>query len=313
MYYEMDFMTNIDYVVVANIIGDDLILPDGEQRFGILGGAGTYAAAGMRIWSDRVGIVSGVGEDFEGLYGAWFDLNQIDRSGLQSRAPHTPRSWINYKSADERTETPRFGPDHFELMEPTVDDIPAAYHHARGLYLFRDANTRYWDRVFAFQAAYHPTIIWEVHVGAANAHHWERVAAILSRIDLLSINLAEARQLCSLTDPARIIEKLLSTGIKGVALRTGSEGTIVADQRGVWRIPAYKLDVVDVTGAGNAFTGGFLVGYCTSNSDVRVAGQYGAVSASFMLEQFGPPPTMDTTFRWIAETRRQSLSAIRIS
>jgi sugar/nucleoside kinase (ribokinase family) len=305
-------MTTVDYVVVANIIGDDLLLSDGERRFDILGGAGTYAAAGIRIWSDRVGIVSGIGEDFEGIYGSWFDLNKIDKSGLHVRALHTPRSWIDYKSADERTETPRYGPEHFELMEPTVEDIPAEFHCPRGLYLFRDTDTTYWNQVFQFQGKHHPTIIWEIHAGAANAHHWERVAAILSRIDLFSLNLSEASQLCELTNPAQIIHKLLATGINGVALRVGSEGTIVADQHGIWRIPAFQLEVVDVTGAGNAFTGGFLVGYCISNSDIKVAGQYGAASASFMLQQFGPPLEIGQATRQIAEARAQSLIPIRM-
>jgi len=300
------------YVVVANIIGDDLVLPDGKQHNAILGGAGTYALAGMRIWSDFVGIVSGVGEDFEQLYGSWFDQNQIDKRGLQVRAPNTPRSWVNYLSADERTETPQFGPEHFHLMEPAIRDIPASYHHARGLYLFRDTNPQYWNEVFEFQAEHDPVIIWEIHAGAAKTDNWNRVSEILPHIDLFSINLSEASRLCQLTNPEQIVKKLLATGLSGVALRAGSAGTIVADQTGAWRIPAYTLEVVDVTGAGNAFTGGFLVGYCESQSDIIAAGQCGAASASFALEQFGPPQEINGATRQEAEARIQSLSPVRL-
>lgn len=306
-------MTSVDFVVVANIIGDDLSLPDGTERPGILGGAGTYAAAGMRIWSEHVGIVSGVGEDFEELYGYWFDQNQIDKSGLLSRAANTPRSWINYRTTDDRIETPRYGPQHFKLMEPTAEDLPISYLGARGLYLFRDADTEYWDKVFKVQEKHHPTIIWEIHAGAANPHSWNSVSAILARIDLFSINHGEASQLCSVTDPIGILDRLLATGVHGVALRAGSTGTIVADQTGAWRIPPYPVEVTDVTGAGNAFTGGFLVGYCESASDISVAGQYGAVSASFMLEQFGPPARLNAETQQLAQTRRESLAPIRIA
>ncbi len=301
----------VDYVAVANIIGDDLILPDGQRHNAILGGAGTYAAAGMRIWSERVGIVSGVGEDFEQLYGAWFYQNQIDTQGLQSRGTNTPRSWVNYQSADERTETPQFGPDHFKIMEPFIHDLPATYYHAQGLYLFRDTNPQYWSEVFDLQAKYHPIIIWEIHAGAVTAEAWEHVAAILSRIDLFSLNLSEAKQLCQLTEPAQIVEKLLGTGVKAVALRSGAQGTVVGDASGMWHIPVISVDAVDVTGAGNAFTGGFLVGYCCSGSNIITAGQYGTVSASFMLQQFGPPQAINSITQ--PETRIKTLSPIRIA
>lgn len=303
-------MSVTEYVVVANVIGDDLLLPGGDRRTGILGGAGTYAVAGMRIWTEGVGIVSGVGEDFETLYGAWFTQNGIDQQGLRIRGKNTPRSWVNYQSDDDRTEVPQLGPEHFQQMEPTIADIPDAYHTARGIYIFRDTNETFWEDMFAYQTSHYPTIIWEIHAGATLATNWGAVAEILSGIDLFSINLAEAQALCQLSDPIAITEKLLATGVAGVALRLGSEGTIVADQSGCWRLPIYPLAVVDVTGAGNAFTGGFLVGYCTSDADIVRAGQYGAVAASFMLEQFGPPQHITTHLQQDARQRLACVSGV---
>ena len=71
--------------------------------------------------------------------------------------------------------------------------------------------------------------------------------------------------------------------------------------RGVWRIPAVPTAVVDVTGAGNAYGGGFLVGLA-SGADPVEAALMAAVSASFALEQFGLPHFGDGT---IAEARRR--------
>jgi sugar/nucleoside kinase (ribokinase family) len=56
----------------------------------------------------------------------------------------------------------------------------------------------------------------------------------------------------------------------------------------VVRVPSVPTDVVDVTGAGNAYCGGFLVGYLETD-DIATAAMYGAVSASFAVEQFGIP------------------------
>ncbi|HML21992.1 MAG TPA: carbohydrate kinase family protein [Aggregatilinea sp.] len=308
-------MQPVQYVSVANIISDDLILSDGERRLGLLGGAGTYAAAGMRLWSDAVGIVSGVGEDFDALLGGWFRQNGIDTRGLDVRAPQTPHSTINYASDDDRVEDPQFGPEHFKRMEPTLADLPPVYHKARGLYLFRDANPAYWDLVYAFQATAtrRPIIVWELHTGAADARQWDAAAAILARIDLVSLNIAEARALCGLAEPRDIVRKLLATGVSAVALRLGAEGTIAADQHVMWRIPIYPVEVMDVTGAGNAFTGGFLVGYCMSGGDVRRAGCWGAAAASFMLEQFGPPRCIDAALEHEARRRADRLEPIRLN
>ncbi len=307
-------MQPVQYVSVANIISDDLILPDGTQRVGLLGGAGTYAAAGMRLWSNAVGIVSGVGEDFDALLGGWFRQNGIDTRGLDVRAPQTPHSTINYASDDERVEDPQFGPEHFKRMEPTLADLPPAYHAARGLYLFRDADPGYWDLVYDFQAstARRPVVVWELHAGAADARQWDAAEAILARIDLVSLNVAEARALCSLADPRDIVRKLLGAGVGAVALRLGAEGTIAADREARWHIPIYPVEVADVTGAGNAFTGGFLVGYCMSGGDVRRAGCCGAAAASFMLEQFGPPRCMDAALEAEARRRADLLTPTRI-
>ena len=298
----------MDYVVISNIIGDDLYLPNGEQKLGLLGGAGTYAAAGIRLWSNRVGIVSGVGGDFEIRYGEWFRQNQIDTQGLIVRDAYTPRSWVTYETADVRTETPQFGQDHFHQMEVDMLDIPESYHEARGMYIFRDENPIFWEGVFAHQQQHRPTIIWEIHAHAADARHWGQVAEILSEIDLFSINLSEAKALCQLTDPNAIVDKLRKTGVTGIAIRLGSQGTLVADSFQVSHIPPYApVQVVDVTGAGNAFTGGMLVGYCENDGDIVTAGRCGTVSASFMLEQFGPSHHISSVVHKTATTRLESL------
>ncbi len=303
-------MQPVQYAAVANIICDDIILPDGTRHLDVLGGAGTYAAAGMRLWSDAVGIVSGVGEDFEALFGGWFRQNGIDMRGLDMRAPQTPRSIVHYATDDERIETPQLGAEHFKRMEPTLADLPAAYQTARGLYLFRDADPAYWGLVHDFQAraTRPPVIVWELHAGAADARHWDAATAILARIDIVSLNVAEARALCGLTEPRAITRKLLAAGADVVVLRLGAEGTLVADGHAAWHIPIYPVEVQDVTGAGNAFTGGFLVGYCESGGDIRRAGCCGAAAASFMLEQFGPPRCIDAALEREARRRADRLT-----
>ncbi len=284
----------VKYVVVSNVITDDVVLADGTRQAAMLGGAATYAAAGMRAWSRGVGIVSGIGHDFEALHGDWFRRNDIDMEGLQVRGDETPRSWVVYRHDGEREETPQFGYEHFALMEPMARDIPERYRQAQGIYVFRDDRADFWPDMLALRDRYGFMLLWEIGANAAIPSHWECIREILGQVDLFSINRTEANQLCQTSEPEQAVERLLSPGVKAVLLRMGQDGALVADRLAIWHIPTVQTDVVDVTGAGNAFSGGFLVGYCANQGDLATAGTWGAAAAALMIGQYGPPVTIDT-------------------
>ena len=89
-------------------------------------------------------------------------------------------------------------------------------------------------------------------------------------------------------------------------LRMGEAGSLVAGQgEAPVAVPAVPVSrIVDVTGAGNAYCGGFLVGLAETG-DLGQAGRYGAVSASFALEQFGAMFALES-LRSRAEQRLRS-------
>ncbi len=77
----------------------------------------------------------------------------------------------------------------------------------------------------------------------------------------------------------------------------GAEGSLVCSDKGEgWRIPALPTAVVDVTGAGNAYCGGFLVGLGEGHDALESACR-AAVGASYALRQFGIPSPEDYTAR----------------
>jgi sugar/nucleoside kinase (ribokinase family) len=103
-------------------------------------------------------------------------------------------------------------------------------------------------------------------------------------LDVVSPNLLQAQRL-RLTDPRHVLDALLATGVRMAVLRMGEAGSLVPGQSEA-AVAVPVASVVDVTGAGNAYCGGFLVGLAETG-DLGLAGRYGAVSASFALEQFG--------------------------
>ena len=287
-------MSAIDYVVLSHVIIDDLRFPSGAERRGVLGGAGSYAAAGLRLAADRVGISCGVGQDFAASeHAAWFRANGIDTAGLEPRGPHTPRSAVVYHAEDARTETPRLGPAHFARMAPTIDRMPAAYRNAAGYYLFRDHDPAFWDEAAALRAASGAVVLWELHAASTEPACWPEVAALLAGVDVVSLNLAEGRRLCGHHTAREIVRRLLDTGAGGVALRLGADGALLGRPPGeCCHVPAWPAAVVDVTGAGNAFGGALLAGLGMGQDWLR-SGCGAAAAASLMLEQHGPPERLD--------------------
>ena len=89
---------------------------------------------------------------------------------------------------------------------------------------------------------------------------------------------------------SELVERLAAAGAPIVALRMGAAGSLVyaAATGTLHHIPAVPVTVVDQVGAGNAYCGGFLVGWLETG-DLRLAGKYASVAASFLVEQFGLP------------------------
>ena len=232
----------MEAIALSHIIIDDLRDAAGQERRGLLGGAGTYAVAGMRLVSEAVGISCGVGDDFAARYGNWFRANGIDTAGLEIRGRHTPRSQLVYQREDARTETPQFGMAHFAQMAPRPAQLPRSYREARGWYIFGDDDADFWRDVFAIRAARAGaghTLLWELHEGAARAERWPAVARILRQTDIVSLNRAEGRALTGAVAPEEMLARLLKTGVGAVALRLGGAGALAATAAAGWRIPAY--------------------------------------------------------------------------
>ena len=91
-------------------------------------------------------------------------------------------------------------------------------------------------------------------------------------------------------DPETLLQRLAAAGAAIVALRLGEAGSLVhrAATGETWRIPAAAAQVIDPVGAGNAYCGALLAGWLETG-DLRQAGNYAAVAASFLGEQYGLP------------------------
>lgn len=84
------------------------------------------------------------------------------------------------------------------------------------------------------------------------------IAAALPYLDYFFPNQAEAELLTGSGDPDAMAERLLETGIGTVVIKLGKDGCLIRNSKERYRIPAFAVDAVDTTGAGDNFTAGFI-------------------------------------------------------
>jgi sugar/nucleoside kinase (ribokinase family) len=194
------------------------------------------------------------------------------------------------ESDGRRTQVWRVpGPVVGAQLARSLERLPEGYRRARGFHLGIHPNEP--DLDFARQLrALGGMVGFETFKPADRQPDSTSLRALLSTADTFSLNLLEARSLLGLGEPAELIVRLIEDGASVVALRLGEAGSIVHDQRAGRgaRLPALPTTVVDPVGAGNAYCGAFLAGWAQTG-DVITAGQYGAVAASFLVEQVGVP------------------------
>ncbi|NMO54059.1 hypothetical protein HH310_23105 [Actinoplanes sp. TBRC 11911] len=89
-----------------------------------------------------------------------------------------------------------------------------------------------------------------------------RDPSVLSTLDLFVVNVFEAAAVlgAAVTDPAEAAEGLRDLGIPAVVVTAGADGAVLSDRDGTKRVPAPAVEVVDTTGAGDAFLGALTAG-----------------------------------------------------
>lgn len=305
----------IRFLALGNATLDDVVTSDGEIAPRQIGGNGVYAAAGMRLWGVDVSLVSVVGQDFPRAWLEALAAAGIDVSLVRERAmPHALRSRVFYLPDGRRTDRvdearailpphagtvidlvteytetgsplhrrtwPLFTPSPEQLPPPSGDTVYA--HLAPGALPNNRANATLLSQGGATTSLDWPWWEWD-HEGEPDRALLQHVTYLLPSVEELSIHAGAAGQ-----DPFEAARALLALGPRAVAVKLGARGSRVLPARdGAWLpIPPYPAAVVDPTGAGDAFCGGFLVGMAETGDPLQAA-QYGTISASFIIEGFG--------------------------
>lgn len=300
----------IEFVIYGKTIIDNIRLLDGSVARGVIGGGGPQACFGARLWNDHVGFLSRSGTDIPQDALATLEGLDIDLCGNVRYADlPTLRGGMAYDENQRMTATSIADFDSnlrkavWEGMLARAIPLPKSYRHARAIHLI----TEYWTEPMVKNAlamkAEGAVLSLEPLVGWGDWSRAEPLKEVLPYVDIVTPDFPAASHLAQSDDPLTVMKYWSKLGVRAVTVRNSHHGSYAWDwdHDKIWHIPIVPVNVIDPTGAGNSYGGGWCVGW-TETRDARIAGCYGAVSASFLVERVGLPH-MTPELRQEAEKR----------
>lgn len=282
-------------LLVIGTLAYDTIETVHEKRVDVLGGSAMFfsVAAGAFL---PVQLVAVVGRDFEPQDLALLQRHGVDTSGVEHAEGRTFR-WTGRYSADWNSrQTIETQLNVFEHFDPK---IPAAMRAAKYLFL---ANASPVVQAKALDQVTHPafTVLDTMNLWIEMTR--PELLQLLRRVDAVVLNDEEARMLTGERNLMKAASAVLGLGPRYVILKKGEHGAFLMGSDVHFSLPAYPVQqVVDPTGAGDTFAGGFM-GYVASQGNIapktlRKAMLYGTVAASYCVEDFGVGALQGKTLR----------------
>jgi sugar/nucleoside kinase (ribokinase family) len=273
-------------VAVGTVAFDDIETPAGRAEK-VVGGACTYISLSASYFVKPIQIVSVVGDDFPSDVLAFLESRGVDLAGLQIKKGEKSFFWAGryHKDLNSR-DTLDTQLNVLANFEPV---LPDAYKKPDVLMLGNLVPKIQMDVLD--QLEQRPSL-----VVLDTMNFWMDIAlddlkAVLKKVDVLTINDEEARQLTgkhSLVHAAHAIHEM---GPKYLVIKKGEHGALLFHHGQIFYAPALPLEeVIDPTGAGDTFAGGFT-GWLAKTKDysfenMKLAVIHGSAMASFCVEAF---------------------------
>jgi len=307
------------FVIAGKLNREYILPPSGQPLLDSPGGSLLYAAGGLAVWDSNMGLIGRVGEDYPRQWVRNLEERGFDTGGIRTlrelqnvdlrtfiaftdsnersysnavshfarRQLSFPKSLLGYQVPDESRKDTR-EPDP---VSPAALDVPKDYWDVRYVHLCPFDFVSQSQMVNLFRGGSNQTVSLDPAPGYMSPTFWRDLRLVLQGVTVFQPSEAELRALFwgETNDLWEMARKVSEYGPQIIVIKRGSHGQMVYDVPGNHRyeIPAYASRLVDPTGAGDAFCGGFLAGFQKTN-DPLMSTLYGSVSASLKIEGSGP-------------------------
>jgi sugar/nucleoside kinase (ribokinase family) len=270
--------------VVGSVALDTVETPSGVNKDGLGGAAMFFSLAASNF--TRVHLIGVVGDDFPQEHIDLMASKNIDLDGLE-QVPGKSFRWAGkYHDDINMRDTLDTQLGVFETFQPKLTD---AAKNAKYLFLGNIHPSLQLDVLQQANADFVALDTMNLWINETR----EDLEKVLAKIDCLIINDEEVFDLTGERNIVRGAQKIQEMGPSIVAPKKGEHGCLLFVENKIFSAPAFPMaEVVDPTGAGDTFAGGFMGHIAQQNSidydTLKQAVIHGSVSASYTCEDFGP-------------------------
>jgi len=273
----------VSILVVGSIAYDSVETPFGKRE-NALGGSTIYFSSAAGIFAP-VNIVGVVGDDFNHEDIAFLEDRQVNFDGMHRAEGKTFRWGGKYHANMNKRDTLFTDLNVFESFKP---EIPRSHRDPRYLFLANidpDLQLEVLSQVNKPQLVVLDTMNLWIDIKR------DSLEKVVRKSDILILNDEELMDFSGEANLVKAVRKVSAMGPESIVVKRGEYGALLYSGEHFFFTPAFPLErVVDPTGAGDTFAGGFLGHIASQNkhdaATLREAIVYGSVTASFTVEDF---------------------------
>lgn len=274
-------------VVVGTVAFDAIETPFGKTDK-IVGGAASYIALASSYFNRNIHLVSVIGDDFPADFLNLLKKEGVNLDGLEVKKGEKSFFWAGKYHNDLNSRDTLV--TELNVLADFKPVVPEGAREADFLMLGNLAPAVQLSVID--QMKKRPKLIVLDTMNFWMDIAMDELKKVIAKVDVLTINDSEARQLSGEYSLVKAAQKILKMGPKALIIKKGEHGALLFNQEEVFFAPALPLEeVYDPTGAGDSFAGGFI-GYLSKTEDISFDNMkraiiFGSAMASFTVERFG--------------------------
>lgn len=326
-----------NFAIAGKLTREYLLPPNGSPHLDSPGGNLLYATGGLAVWDTSIALISKINHEYPqewisdlqtrgmNVDGIYVD-SEIDHADLRSFIAYTdtnerstsnavshfarremtfPKSLLGYQPQDTTVKDLR----ETDPLSPAARFVPGSYRDIQYIHLCPFDFTSQSQMVNLFKGGSSQTISLDPAPGYMKPAFWRDLRVVLQGVTAFLPSEDEMRALFwgESHDLWEMAQRVSEHGPQIIVIKRGAQGQFIYDAAAKRRYeaPAYPARLVDPTGAGDAFCGGFLAGYQRTNDPLQAA-LHGNVSASLKIEGIGAFATLEA-MPGLAEARLHAL------